>query len=80
MKTYNLEFTKTGNAIFVNENDKKDKIKANEILRFGTAWSVSKETYSDCAGFFPDCNCFYQKSYSIDFFKLSDCGEVLTTN
>jgi len=80
MKTYNLQFTKKGNAVFVNENDKKDKIKANEILRFGTAWSGSKETYSNCTGFFTDCNCFYQNSYSLDFFKLSDCGELLTTN
>jgi len=80
MKTYNLQFTKKGSAVFVNENDKKDKIKANKILRFDTAWSGPKETYSDCSGFFPECNGFCQNSYSIDFFKLSDCGELLTTN
>ena len=78
METYNLEFKKNGNAIFVNEDNKKDKINANEVLRFGTMWTGKKQDYKDVEGYFEDCNCFIQHSYSIDFYQLSNCGEVLT--
>lgn len=77
METYFLNFTKKGNAVFINENDKKDKIKANEILRFDTACTGKKESYSECDGFFKECNCFTQESYGITFYQLSECGEVL---
>jgi len=78
MQTYNLEFKKNGNAIFVNEDNKKDKIKVNELLRFGTPWTGKNEDYKDIEGYFEDCNCFSQSNYSIDFYQLSNCGEVLT--
>ena len=78
MKNYNLNFTKKGDAIFINESDKKDKIKASNILRFSTGWTRNKSEFSDCDGFFEDCNCFIQGGYHLFFFKLSECGEVLT--
>ena len=78
MKTYNLESKRNGDAIFVNEDNKKDKLNASNIMRFNTAWSGKSEDYSDCEGYFEDCNCFVQNSYSIDFYQLSNCGEVLT--
>ena len=76
--TYEIKFKNNGNVIFVNENNKKDKINANELMRFNTCWSGKKEDYKDINGFFEDCNCFYQNSYSIDFYRLSDCEEQLT--
>jgi hypothetical protein len=79
MKTYNLEFKKNGHAVFVNEDNKKDKINANEVLRFGTLWTGEKEDYTCTGVYFKECNCFIQHSYSIDFYQLSDCGEILTS-
>jgi|688.fasta_scaffold450849_3 hypothetical protein len=76
--TYELTFNKKGNAIFINEENKKDKIQANTVMRFNTPWSGKVEDYIDVNGFFEGCNCFVQNSYSIDFFKLSECGEQLT--
>ena len=73
--TYEIKFKNNGDVIFVN---KKDKINANELMRFNTCWSGKKEDYKDVDGFFEDCNRFYQNSYSIDFYRLSDCGEQLT--
>ena len=78
MTTYNLEFKRNGDAIFVNEDNKKDKLDANEIMRFNTSWSGKKEDYKDTEGYFESCNCFIQRGYSIDFYELSNCGEVLT--
>jgi len=78
METYFLEFTKNGNAIFINENNKKDKIKADELMRFDTCWTGKKGNYSDVESFFESCNCYKQNSYSIDFYELSDCGTMLT--
>jgi len=78
MKTYNLEFKRNGNAIFINETDKKDKINPNEVLRFNTPWTGKKQDYKLTEGYFEDCNCFIQHSYSIYFYQLSNCGEVLT--
>jgi hypothetical protein len=78
MKTYYLNFTKKGNAIFINEDNKNDKIKANELMRFNTCWTSKKEAYKEVESFFDSCNCFFQNSYSIDFYQLSECGEMLT--
>lgn len=78
MKTYNLDFSKKGNAIFINENNNKDKLKASELLRFNTAWTGKAEDYKECEGYFDGCNCMQQNSYSTDFYRLSDCGEQLT--
>jgi hypothetical protein len=78
MKTFNLEFTKNGNAIFVNEDNKKDKIKATELMRFNTCWNGSNEDYKTIQGYFEGCNCFKYGSYNIEFFRLSECGEQLT--
>ena len=76
--TYYLEFAKNGNAIFINELDKKDKLKCNVLLRFNTAWTGKNTDYKDIEGYFNGCNCFIQNSYSIDFYQLSECGEQLT--
>jgi hypothetical protein len=78
MKTYFLTFKRNGNAIFVNELNKKDKIDARDLLRFNTAWTGKSEQYKDIEGYFEGCNCFRQNSYSIDFYRLSECGEQLT--
>jgi len=80
MKTYNLEFTKRGEAFFRNENNRKDKIFADDVLRFGTVWTSKKEDYQDADGFFEDCNCFIQGSYSVTFCQLSGDGEELICN
>jgi len=78
MKTYFINYKKNGSVNFINENDKKDKINANELMRFNTAWSGKNTDYKDCENYFDGCNCFFQNSYSIDFYKLSECGEQLT--
>ena len=56
--TYKIKFKNNGDVIFVNENNKKDKINANELMRFNTRWSNRKENYRNVEGFFEDCNCF----------------------
>jgi len=78
MRTFELHFKNNGDAHFINENDKKDKIHSFELMRFNTHWSGKNTDYKDCEGYFEGCNCFVIKSYSIDFYQLSECGEQLT--
>jgi len=77
-KTFEVKYKNNGSVIFVNKLDKKDKINTNVLLRFNTAWTGKNEDYKDIEGYFIGCNCFVQESYSIDFYRLSDCGEQLT--
>jgi len=80
MKTYHLQFSKKGNGVFVNETDKKDKIKSSDILRFGTGWTREKLEFVGEDGFFDRSNCFIMGgNYGHIFLLLSSCGEVLTT-
>lgn len=76
--TFSVKYKKNGGVIFINDSNKKDKINTNELMRFNTVWTGKKESYKNTEGFFPGCNCFKQNSYSIDFYKLSECGEQLT--
>ena len=75
---YNLDFTNKGEAVFINVNNKKDKLKANLIMRFDTVWSGKKSDYIYFENYFDGCNCFVQSGYSINFYQLSDCGELLS--
>ena len=77
-KTFEIKYKNNGSVIFVNELDKKDKVNTNELLCFGTAWTGKVENYKDVDGYFVGCNCFVQNSYSMDFYRLSECGEQLT--
>lgn len=77
-KTFDIKYKNNGSVIFVNELDKKHKINTNVLLRFGTACTGKVENYKDIEGYFDGCNCFVQNSYSIDFYKISECGEQLT--
>lgn len=81
MTTYFSDYTKKGNLVFRNDsNQKKNKIKSSDVLRFGTCWTAKKEDYRDTEGFFEDCNCFIQESYSVIFCQLSEDGEELICN
>ena len=77
-KTFEIKYKNNGSVIFVNELDKKDKVNTNALLCFGTAWTGKVENYKDVDGYFVGCNCFVQNSYSMDFYRLSECGEQLT--
>ena len=77
-KTFEVNYKNNGDVVFVNELDKKDEVNTNVLLRFGTAWTGKVENYKDVNGYFDGCNCFVQNSYSIDFYRLSECGEQLT--
>jgi hypothetical protein len=77
-KTFEVKYKNNGSVIFVNELDKKDKVNTNVLLRFGTAWTGKQGDYKECDGYFEGCNCFVNNSYSIDFYRLSECGEQLT--
>lgn len=77
-KTYEVNYKNNGSVIFVNELNKKDKINSNVLLRFNTCFTGKNTDYKDCNGYFEGCNCFVQNSYSIDFYKISNCGEQLT--
>jgi len=80
MKTYLSDYNKKGDLIFRDENNPKDKIKASDVLRFDTCWTAKKEDYKDTPGFFEECNCFIQESYSVRFCQLSNDGEELKCN
>lgn len=77
-KTFEVKYKNNGSVIFVNELDKKDKVNTNVLLRFGTIWTGKDTDYKEVDGYFDGCNCFIQNNYSIDFYRLSECGEQLT--
>ena len=78
MNTYILDYN-NDTATFINEVNEYDTISAENILRFSTVWTNNKEDYKNDDGYFTECNCFSYNGYSIDFYQLSNCGEVLTT-
>ena len=77
-KTFEIKYKNNGSVIFVNELDKKDKVNTNVLLCFFFFCFCKVENYKDVDGYFDGCNCFVQNSYSMDFYRLSECGEQLT--
>lgn len=78
MKTYRLKI-ENGKHFFKNVNNNLDKISVTSLKMMGTTISGHRKSYKNINGYFEDCNCFVEYRSRLDFYKLSQCGEFLTT-